>query len=138
MQQPQPEDDDDDEADRAAAELMCVRAALSTTFCAASPCSRHLALANRDAAPDSTPPPVHPRRASVQRGFAKARQAGIPAAKRLMKELQSIRKADPESHGFDVSLPDESDLYTWHASFFGFEKGARTEPCARGDIACHR
>ena len=30
--------------------------------------------------------------------------------------------------GFSVSIPDESDLYTWDASFHGFEKGT---PLAR-------
>ena len=45
------------------------------------------------------------------------------ATKRLMRELQAIRKSDTSSQGFEVSLPYESDLYTWDATFFGFERG---------------
>ena len=53
--------------------------------------------------------------ASVQRGFEKAKRAGVPAAKRLMKELQSacasaagyeIRKRAQESR---ASKPTPSD-----------------------------
>lgn len=45
------------------------------------------------------------------------------ATKRLMREFQAIQKANTSQHGFDVELPDETDMYTWDATFFGFEKG---------------
>ncbi len=45
------------------------------------------------------------------------------ATKRLMREFQAIQKADTSQHGFAVDLPDETDLYTWDATCFGFEKG---------------
>ena len=47
------------------------------------------------------------------------------ATKRLMKELQAITKAPDQ--GFSVSLPDESDLYTWDAAFYGFDRGSPLE-----------
>ena len=57
--------------------------------------------------------------------MSRPRVQGNPAAtKRLMKELRAIQKADSESQGFDVSIPDESDVYTWQAEFFNFDKGS--------------
>lgn len=45
------------------------------------------------------------------------------ATKRLLREFQAIQKANTSQHGFAVELPDETDMYTWDATFFGFEKG---------------
>lgn len=53
------------------------------------------------------------------------RQGTSVATKRLMKELQAITKAADQ--GFSVSLPDESDLYTWDAAFYDFERGTPLE-----------
>ena len=51
-------------------------------------------------------------------------QGSSVATRRLMKELQAIRKGDAETQGFSVDLPDPDNLYTWDAHFFGFEKGS--------------
>lgn len=51
------------------------------------------------------------------------REGTSVATKRLMKELQAIRGSG-DAQGFSVSVPDESDLYTWDAQFFGFDKGS--------------
>ena len=73
------------------------------------------------------PPPSHRGGggpSSSSSGALGARPVGSSVAtRRLMKEFQSIRKAEPSSQGFDVELPDEDNLYTWDAHFFGFEKG---------------
>ena len=52
--------------------------------------------------------------ASVHRGFAKAKLAGIPAAKRLMKELQA---ACASSAGYEIRLIQDS-LQNWEVSLF--------------------
>ena len=58
-------------------------------------------------------------------GQAGRRVAGNQAAtKRIMKELQALRRAGTAAQGFEVSVPDESDAYTWQAEFFDFEKGS--------------
>jgi len=40
-----------------------------------------------------------------------------------MREMRAIRTRGSADLGFEVSLPDESDLYTWQIEFFDFEKG---------------
>ena len=58
-------------------------------------------------------------------GRAGRRVAGNPAAtKRIMKELQALQRAGTAEQGFEVSVPDDSDAYTWQAEFFDFEKGS--------------
>ena len=58
-------------------------------------------------------------------GHAGRRVAGNPAAtKRIMRELQALQKAETAAQGFEVSVPDDSDAYTWQAEFFDFEKGS--------------
>lgn len=51
---------------------------------------------------------------SVQRGFAAAKKAGIPAAQRLMKELQ---QACASSAGYEIRLIEDS-LMKWEVSLF--------------------
>ena len=41
-----------------------------------------------------------------------------------MKELQALQRAGTAEQGFEVSVPDDSDAYTWQAEFFDFEKGS--------------
>lgn len=63
--------------------------------------------------------------------FERQRPVGTSVAtKRLMKELQEMRKGERAAgggHGMSVSLPDEGDLYTWDVAFFGFERGSPLE-----------
>ena len=83
----------------------------------------------RRAAPQTAKQPQPAAGAASSSGFGMPRAAGtVAATKRLMKEMKEIQKAGGEGQGFAVSLPDDSDLYTWDATFFDFERGT---PLAR-------
>lgn len=64
---------------------------------------------------------------SVQRGFAAAKAAGVPAATRLMKELRQVCASGPA--GCEVSLINDS-LMHWQVSLFDCE---RATPNDAGD-----
>lgn len=99
-------------------------------------CKTQLSIANVQALSgaaqrgDAAPPPPMPSSSS---GFVGGRREGTSVAtKRLMKEYQAIQKLGDQ--GFSVAIPDDSDLYTWDAFFFGFE---RNTPLAKDLQAAH-